>query len=84
MRSRLAIAVLGLVLLLVPAATALAEGDNGEGLAGETDDKLITFFSFGVIVFFVLVIVIGTLIQTALEKRKQEKKAADLRQRVGW
>ena len=84
MRSRSATALLTLALLVVPAASALAKGDNGEGLAGETDDKLITFFSFGVIVFFVLVIVIGTLIQTALEKRKQEKKAADLRQRVGW
>ena len=29
---------------LIPAATAFA-GDNGEGLYGETDDKIITFFS---------------------------------------
>ena len=52
------------------AATALAaarrwrpRGDNGEGLAGETDDKIITFFSLGVAVFFVLVVTIGTIIQ---------------------
>ena len=33
-----------LVTMLLTAAPALA-GDNGEGLVGETDDKIITFFS---------------------------------------
>jgi K+-transporting ATPase A subunit len=83
-RARLLIASLaGLAAMLVLAAPAMA-GNNGEGLAGETDDKVVTFFSLGVIVFFLLVVVLGTIAQSALERRKEEKKAAALRQRTGW
>ena len=75
-----------LVTFLLLAAPALAaEGnDNGEGLVGETNDKIITFFSLGVVVFFTLVVIIGSMIQGALEKRKDAKKAARLRARSGW
>ena len=77
---------LSIVSLLLLAGPALAtEGnDNGEGLVGETDDKIITFFSLGVVVFFVVVVTIGTVIQSALEKRKDARKAAHLRSRTGW
>jgi len=77
---------LSIVSLLLLAGPALAtEGnDNGEGLVGETDDKIITFFSLGVVAFFVLVVILGTLIQSALEKRKDRRKAAHLRSRTGW
>jgi len=72
---------------LALAATAFAESeparDNGEGFAGETDDKLVTFFSLGVVIFFVLVVTIGTLIQMLLERRKERRKAAHI-QRLGW
>ena len=70
-------------LLLVVPALAFA-GQDGEGLAGETTDKYVTFFSLGVMVFFVFVIVVGTLIQSALERRKEQAKAARMRQRTGW
>jgi membrane protease YdiL (CAAX protease family) len=65
------------------AAVALA-GQDGEGLAGETTDKTVTFWGFGVIIFFVLVITIGTIIQSALDRRKEQAKAARMRQRTGW
>jgi hypothetical protein len=74
---------------LALAATAMAQneaepaGDNGEGLAGETTDKVVTFFSLGVVVFFVLVATIGTLIQILLERRKERRKASHF-QRYGW
>jgi hypothetical protein len=68
---------------LIPAASAYA-GDNGEGLYGETDDKVITFFSLGLITFFILVVVLGSAIQARLEKRKHEREALELRRRVGW
>ncbi len=74
---------------LVLAATAMAQnesepaGDNGEGLAGETTDKLVTFFSLGVVIFFVLVVTIGTLLQIVLDRRKERRKAAHF-QRYGW
>jgi hypothetical protein len=58
--------------------------DNGEGLLGETDDRIITFFSLGVVLFFALVVIIGSAIQSRLDKRKEQKKAADLRRSVGW
>ena len=72
-----------LVTLLITAAPAFA-GDNGEGLVGETDDKIITFFSLGAIIFFTLVIILGSTIQGRLEKRKNARKATELRKRVGW
>jgi len=59
-------------------------GDNGEGLVGETDDKIITFFSLGVVVFFFLVVCTGSYIQSRLEKRKNARKAAALKSSIGW
>jgi hypothetical protein len=75
--------ILVLALWLVPAATAFA-GDNGEGLWGETDDKIITFFSLGVVIFFTVFVIVASWIQAALDRRKQERKAVELRRRVGW
>ncbi len=58
--------------------------DNGEGLIGETDDRIITFFSLGVVVFFIVVVCLGSYLQNVLEKRKEARKAAELQQRIGW
>jgi len=71
------------VTLLVVVAPAFA-GDNGEGLAGETTDKVVTFFSLGVIVFFVLFVGILSVLQARKEKRKEQRQAARMRQRIGW
>ena len=71
-------------LLLAAPALATEGNDNGEGLVGETDDKLITFFSLGVVLFFTLVVIIGSAIQSKLDKRKDRRKAAKLRTRSGW
>jgi hypothetical protein len=68
---------------LVPAATAFA-GDNGEGLWGETDDKIITFFSLGVVIFFAVFVAFASWLQGRLDRRKEERKAVELRKRVGW
>jgi hypothetical protein len=65
------------------AAPAMA-GDNGEGLVGETDDRIVTFFSLGVIVFFTLLVIVLSALQAALERRKEQRKATELRRRVGW
>ena len=74
---------LSALLTLILAAPAMAH-DNGEGLLGETDDRMITFFSLGVVVFFIVVVCLGSYLQGALEKRKQARKAAELQQRIGW
>jgi peptidoglycan/LPS O-acetylase OafA/YrhL len=83
MRARtLVIALTTLAVTLASAAPAMAHA--GEGWAGELNDKIITFFSLGVMLFFVLVIVVFSSIQGRLEKRKEEKKAAQALARIGW
>ncbi len=64
------VAALTSLLVLVPAAMA----ENGVGLAGPTTDKTITFFCFGVIGFFALLVIVLSLIQGRLEKRKEMRK----------
>jgi hypothetical protein len=66
------------------AASSAFAGSDGEGLLGETNDKQVTFISLGVLLFFVFVITVGTMIQSALDRRKEEKMAARTRQRTGW
>jgi hypothetical protein len=80
---RLLAPILVLAAWLVPAANAFA-GDNGEGLWGETDDRIVTFFSLGVVIFFAVFVIVASWIQAALERRKEERKAVELRKRVGW
>jgi hypothetical protein len=75
--------ILVLAAWLIPAATAFA-GDNGEGLYGETDDKIVTFFSLGVVVFFALFVILASWLQAVLDRRKEQRKAVELRKRVGW
>jgi hypothetical protein len=65
----LAIGVVALASSLVFAPAALA-GD-GVGLWGETDDKVITFFAFGVMAFFAILVTVLSLIQIRLETRKE-------------
>jgi hypothetical protein len=55
--------------LLLAAPVALA--DNGVGLAGPTTDKTVTFFCFGVIGFFAVLVIVLSLVQGRLEKRKE-------------
>ena len=69
---------------LTLALSAPAMAASGEGLAGETNDKVVTFFCLGVLLFFVLVVIVGSAIQGRLEKRKEAKKAAQALARVGW
>ncbi|MBA2580715.1 MAG: hypothetical protein H0V03_07730 [Thermoleophilaceae bacterium] len=78
-RARLSISILcTLATALAVAAPALAE--NGEGLLGETDDRVVTFFAFGVLAFFPLVALIGTVVQGRLDRRKDRRKAAAMRE----
>lgn len=62
-----------LALMSVAAPAALA--DNGVGLAGPTTDKTVTFFCMGVLIFFVALVVIMSLIQGKLERRKEQRRS---------
>jgi uncharacterized BrkB/YihY/UPF0761 family membrane protein len=70
------IALAGL-LVLSPAAMAA----DGVGVYGRTDDKVVTFFAFGLIVFFAALVIVLSLIQIRLENRK-ERRTEDL-ERLG-
>ncbi len=61
-----------LAMLLLSAPVALAE--NGEGLAGRVTDKTVTFFCFGVIAFFAILVIVLSLLQGRLEKRKEQRR----------
>jgi hypothetical protein len=63
-------AALTMLLLVVPAALA----ENGVGLAGPTTDKTVTFFCFGVIAFFAVLVIVLSLLQGRLEKRKEMRR----------
>ncbi|HEX8741649.1 MAG TPA: hypothetical protein VF712_00810 [Thermoleophilaceae bacterium] len=83
LRNRLLLGAFALVTQLYLAVPALAS-DDGEGLAGETDDKVITFFALGVLLFFTLVVILGTIIQSSLDKRKTARMEAHKPGRSGW
>ena len=55
-------------------AAPFALADNGTGLAGPTTDKTVTFFCFGVIAFFAVLVIVLSLIQGKLEKRKERRR----------
>ena len=56
--------------MVSPAAFAA----DGEGLWGRTDDKVITYFSFAVMAFFVIIIVTFSMLQARLESRKERAR----------
>jgi hypothetical protein len=64
-----ALATLALSLLL--AAPAMAKG--GEGIYGHYDDKVVTNFGFGLMIFFTLLVTLLTIGQILLERRKRSK-----------
>ncbi|WCB92877.1 hypothetical protein DSM104299_01577 [Baekduia alba] len=81
--------LLSLFLLALSAPMAFAQA-SGEGAYGETDDKVVTNSAFLVIIFFPLFVLLVSLLQWRLEKRKDAKKAAvkaaggDKRWSGGW
>ena len=58
------------LLVLVPNAFAA----DGVGLYGRTDDKVVTYFAFGVMAFFAILVTVATLIQMRLESRKDRAR----------
>ena len=73
MKRLLAALPAAVVTLLVLAPAALAH-DGGEGWWGETNDKVVTNAGFIVIVFFPVFVLLMTLLQGHLDKRKERRK----------
>jgi uncharacterized membrane protein len=90
-RTRLIAALSTLVVtLMVFAPDALAKSYNGEGWYGETSDKTITYSMYLVIIFFPTIIVLFSVIQWRLDKRKHarmraaKQRAANVDWHGGW
>jgi len=81
------VALLALALL---APAALARNPGGQGFYGETNDVVVTNAGFLVIAFFPLFILVMSVLQSRLEKRKQartdakKRRAATPEWRGGW
>jgi hypothetical protein len=79
-----------LTTMMTVAPLAFARNDGGEGWYGETDDKVITNTMFILIGFFPAIILVFSLIQWRLDKRKYARMAAAKRRaanadwRGGW
>ena len=58
------------MLTLAPIASAA----DGVGLAGRVDDKFITFFCFGVIAFFAILVTVLSLIYDRMEAKKERRR----------
>jgi hypothetical protein len=71
-RRLLALLAVALGSLLVGAPAAMAA--DGVGLWGRTDDKVVTFFAFGVMIFFTLLVIVLSMIQIRLEGRKERMR----------
>ena len=67
----LSLAVSAMSLLV---ASPIAMAADGEGLYGRTNDKVITFVCFGVIIFFALFVVVMSILQNRLETRKDRAR----------
>jgi preprotein translocase subunit SecG len=63
--------------LIAPAALAASGHDGGEGLYGESNDKVITNAGFFLIAFFPTFVLAMSLIMWRLDKRKDRRKAAE-------
>src|SRR5438046_2636869 len=58
-----------LLVSLALAGPAMAKG--GEGPYGKYDDKVVTNFGFGLIIFFTLLVIVLSVGQSLLERRKR-------------
>ena len=83
---RVAAPLVAFCLALALTAPAALAGDEGQGLWGETNDKVVTGAGFVLIAFFPLLVAVLSAIQWRLEKRKQEHLRAERarRSRPEW
>jgi hypothetical protein len=63
---------LAAVALLAFAPAALAA--DGVGLYGRTDDKVVTYFAFGVMIFFAVFVTVASIVQGRLDSRKDRAR----------
>ena len=70
------IGVLGASLVTFLAFVPGAFAADGIGLYGPASDKVIVYFSFGIMIFVAAFVITASLIQMRLDKRKEQRKEA--------
>jgi len=89
-RARIIAALVSFSALLLATAPSALASNGGEGWYGESNDVVITNSMFLVIIFFPTIILILSLIQWRLDKRKharldaKKRSAANADPRGGW
>jgi hypothetical protein len=89
MRRVLPLLAIALTMVLVLAPAALAH-DGGQGTYGTANDKVVTNAGFILIAFFPLFVFAMSMLQMALDRRKERRKAVhkalarEDRVRGGW
>ena len=73
MRIRAALASISAVLVTFALAAPAMAAKGGEGTYGKTDDKVITNFGFGLMIFFTTLVIGLSVAQHLLERRKTRK-----------
>ena len=73
---RIALSTLVLLAVAAPAALASEGHDGGEGWLGETNDKIVTNAGFILIAAIPTLILVLSLIQWRLDRRKDQRLAA--------
>ena len=68
----IAVATASLAILAAFAPSALAA--DGVGLWGPTNDKVVTYWGFGCLIFFTVLVTVLSLIQGRLENRKERRR----------
>jgi len=63
-----------LTTLFALALPAFAAAADGLGTAGRVNDRYITFFCFGVIAFFAILVTVLSLIQGRLDAKKDQRR----------
>ena len=64
-----------LTAVFVLAVAPVAMAADGVGLAGRVNDKFITFFCFGVIAFFAILVTVLSLIYDRMEAKKEQRRS---------
>lgn len=69
------IALAAAALLALAAMAPSAFAADGVGIWGPTDDRVVTYWGFGVLIFFAVLVTVLSLIQTRLENRKERLRS---------
>ena len=73
-RLRRTVLILGLASMALLALAPAAMAADGVGLYGRTDDKVVTYFAFGVMIFFAVFVTVASIVQGRLDSRKDRAR----------